>query len=213
MLGGMSAAAPPPLPVRVCPRHGLVVGRDGRCVICHRDDNNRIEEKGNQQILAWTLGIAVVMGGAFMWRTVRQIRAASPPIAETDAPVRPPPPPPEEPEPEPTTTPEVRTQRRLAAEKERQRDIEADMRRVRIKMFMVRKCEMCDAARDHMKAKGMTFQEIDVDDPGGLADMRKLTPSTQVPVFDVEGEVLVGFAPTLLTGAVRRAADKRNPRF
>jgi glutaredoxin len=109
------------------------------------------------------------------------------------------------------TRDEVRSAAHVAAEKDRQRNIEAEMHKVPVRMFMTSHCALCDTARDYMKDKGLTVREVDVEaDPDAYAEMIKRSSSRQVPVFDVDGEVLVGFGPSTVIGAVRRAAEKRH---
>jgi glutaredoxin len=203
---------PPPLPVRVCSKHGLVSGLDGRCVICRRDDVEGNEERSSIRILGWALIFALLFGGVFVWRTFRQIRApAAPAVVKDEAPVRPPPPVEEPPALEPPPFDPARAARQAAAEQQRQRDIEADMKRVVVRMFVIKACEMCDVARAFLADKGLRVNELDVQaDPSALEAMGRITPSKELPVFDVEGEVLVGFGPTSVLSAVRRAAERHH---
>ena len=206
----------PQLPTRVCPRHGLVAGRDGRCVICHRDMAGREDPGGTRQVLGWVLAGVALFGGVLLWKGLRGARPAAPSVVTADSVVpaaRPAVVDDRDEGPGPALPDEVRAASRVASEASRQRDIEGAMHRVPVRMFTVPKCEMCDVARAYLKEKGLSYTEIDVgSDPGALAAMHKLTPSSQVPVFDVDGEVLVGFGPTNVIGAVRRAAEKRNAR-
>jgi glutaredoxin len=205
---------PPPLPVRVCPRHGLVAGPDGRCVICHRGAGHRSAKGSARALGGVALVVVAIGGGAVIWKGARQ-RALAPPrdLVQGDARANGAAPTPTAPvdDPGPTADEQAKQQERRLAEQDRsERAVEAEVRNVGVVMYTVKKCEMCDAARTWMRDKGMAFREVDVEaDATGLEAMRKLTPSDQVPVFDVDGEVLVGFGPTTVLGAVRRAADKR----
>ena len=205
----------PQLPTRVCPRHGLVAGRDGRCVICHRDRAKSDDPQGSRQIVGLVLAAVALFGGVLVWKGFRGARVTAPTVVTADpgAPAPPPAVADRDEGPGPLLPDEARAASRVASEASRQRDIEAAMTRVPVRMFTVAKCEMCDAARAYLKEKGLRFTETDVgSDPSALEAMHKLTPSSQVPVFDVDGEVLVGFGPTNVIGAVRRAAEKRNAR-
>jgi glutaredoxin len=205
---------PPPLPVRVCARHGLVAGPDGRCVLCHRDDGaRRADGGGAQSALGLVLGALAIAGAVLVWKGTQGKRVEAPPTpAVVVAPPPAAPPPAEAPEePQPPLPDPVKEQLRMADEEKHQRSIEDEMGKVLVRMFMTKKCDLCDAARDWMNREHVRFTEVDVDaDPTGLATLKKIAPpGDQVPVFDVEGETLVGFGPTMVSGAVRRAADKR----
>ena len=203
----MVPAPPLPLPLRVCQKHGLVAGRDGRCVICRRNDDDRVQADGRRRWIAGLFAAAALCGGAAIWRgTHGRVASAAPAPSALPAPA----PIPEAEGPLPPPADEIKAAAHVAAEQERQRDVEAEMLRVPVRMFTIKKCEMCDVARDWLRQRGMRLTEIPLDDdPAALEAMHRLTPSTEVPVFDVEGEVLVGFGPTNVAAAVRRAADKR----
>jgi glutaredoxin len=186
-------------------------------VICHRGGEHR-SAKGSARAVGGVALVAVAIGGgAALWKGARQ-RALAPPRdlvqGDVPAPVAAPTPAPTAAvdDPGPTADEQAKQQERRLAEQERsERAVEAETRNVRVVMYTIKKCDMCDVARTWMRDKGMAFREVDLDaDATGLEAMRKLTPSDQVPVFDVDGEVLVGFGPTNVLGAVRRAADKRS---
>jgi glutaredoxin len=187
-----------------------VAGRDGRCVICHRDDPDRGEGGGLVPILGLVVAGACLVAGVVLWKGSRRAPAAGPAVASAVVAPAAPPRPAEDERPGPPQIDEARAQARVAAEASRQRDIEAAMSRIPVRMYVIQKCEMCDAARTFLREKGISVIEIDVGEPGGLAAMRKLTPSTQVPVFDVDGQVLVGFGPTNVLAALRSAAERQN---
>jgi glutaredoxin 3 len=202
----------PPLPVRVCPKHGLVAGRDGRCVICHRDDAENEGDGSGRRVAAWVLVAVALVGGVLVWKGTRGSRAEAPIAVRVDrpAPAVVAPPAAVDEGPAPRSVDEAQQRARLEAVQDQQRAIEAEMHKVPIRLFMIQKCETCDAARAFFKEKGLTYSELDVNaDPSALEAMHKITPSAQVPVLDVDGEVLVGFGPTNLLGALRRAADRR----
>jgi len=189
-----------------------VAGRDGRCVICHRDDEGRRAGSGLGQVLGFGVAGALVVAGAVMWKGSHRAPAAAPVVTSAPAAPAAPAPPVEEQRRAGASPDESLAVAVASVEASRQRDIEATMSHVPVRMYMIRKCEMCDAARTFLREKGVSVSEVDVGSPDGLEAMRKLTPSTQVPVFDVDGEVVVGFGPTNVLGAVRRAAERRNPK-
>jgi glutaredoxin len=184
-------------------------------VICHRGGEHRSAKGSVRALGGVALVVVAIVGGAAVWKGARQ-RALAPPrdLVQGDAPApvtATPAPTAAADDPGPTVDEQAKRQERRLAEQDRsERAVEAEVRNVRVVMYTIKKCDMCDAARTWMSDKGMAFREVDVDgDATGLEAMRKLTPSDQVPVFDVDGEVLVGFGPTTVLGAVRRAADKR----
>jgi glutaredoxin len=200
-----------PLPLRVCPRHGLVAGLDGRCVICHRDDAGGEAGDGGRRVVSVLLLAGALLGCVMIWKGVR---GHNPPAAVEAAPAVPVQAPPAAPvpdeDPRARSAEQVFGAARAAADRDRQRDIEAEMHRVPIRMFMNATCELCIDARGWLKQTGLTYSEVDVGtDPEGLAVLRKLTPSAAVPTFEIDGEVLVGFGQASVLGAVRRAAEKR----
>ncbi len=203
--------AAPPLPIRVCPKHGLVAGPDGRCMICHRGDVEANDGRGPRRLVVGLVALAAILAVVAVWRP--RPRPATLDGGVVQAPVVAPPPAPPPPDDEEPASPrpgDPQTAVHVEQEQRRQRDIEAEMRRVPIRMYMGKTCDICDSARDWLKEKGMTYSELDVNaDPAALEALKKLTPSPILPTFDVDGEVLVSFAPTLVLGAARRAAERR----
>jgi len=205
---------PPPLPVRVCPRHGLVAGPDGRCVICHRGQTEIPASTGSGRTIAAVVLVSVgILGGVLVLKGMRGKPAVAVDPGAVNAPARAPaaPPPAPDDDPAPAAPDEEKERRRHVQEQQRQKTIEEEMHKVHVRMFMTKACDLCDTARAWLKQNGMTYSEIDVgSDPAALEAMHKLTPGNEVPVFEVDGEVLVGFGPTNVAAAVRRAADRRS---
>ncbi len=55
-------------------------------------------------------------------------------------------------------------------------------------------CSVCKAAKAHLRAKGVSFIEKDIEkDPAAAAEKQKLAPGSSVPVISVGGRILVGF--------------------
>lgn len=203
------AAMPPPQPpplLRLCSKHGIVAGRDGRCVICHRGDDETRGDAGTRRVIATLLASVALVAGVLIWKGVRT-RQAQAHVERVVAVAAPPPRPAAEDEDPPRTADESMAIAHGQAEQRRQHDLEIEMHRVPVRMFMDDQCTLCGAARDFMKEQGLSYTEVDVGaDPEAL---RKLTPNPTVPSFDVDGELVPGFGPGALLGAVRRAADKR----
>ncbi len=206
---------PPQLPMRVCAVHGLAAGPDGRCALCHRADQARDQAGPWRQLAGLVVAAIAIVVGVVVWKGDRKAAGPIPASASAAAP----PPvalaPPAEVKDEPDLAnhdeaKEQQHQQRVMDEQDRQAKVVAAMKDVPVVMYSTKPCAMCDAARDWMKGDGMAFREIDVGrDEAALAAMHKLTPTNEVPVFDVDGEVILGFAPGNLSGAVRRAADRR----
>jgi glutaredoxin len=199
----------PPQLLRVCPRHGLVAGLDGRCVICHRNDVQTAGRGSGRTVLMVALACAALLGGTLVLKGMRGRQRAAPAETAVAVNVPPPPPPPDE-DPAPRPAEEAAAAAHRVDEQNRIRDVDAAMYRIPIKMYVDGHCDMCEAARGWMKEKGLRWSEVDVAaDPDALEALKKLTPSPTVPTFEVGGEVLVGFGPSSLLGAMRRAAEKQ----
>jgi glutaredoxin len=194
--------------VRVCPRHGLVAGPNGRCVICQRTEGDRGSPDAARGAVGLLLLALVMIGGALVWKGATGAAVKPAEIVHGDGTAVAPPPPIEEAD--PAVADDARKARHEAERKaDEQRNIEDEMRKVKVRVYTAKVCDLCDLARKYLVEKGMTFVEIDVgNDAAALDAMHRLTPSNEVPVFDIEGEVLVGFGPTNVAAAVRRAADR-----
>lgn len=207
---------------RRCSVHGLVVGDDGKCVICRRGDAEIAPPKTSSDLpivlflLASGLGLA---GSGWYWITSRRsdapvvpevVAVDSPPTSEpTSAPVvvetaaRPTTPAstgrPTDAQPLPTAEPEELTEEQ----------VEALKRKVPITMFMTPKCSLCATARAYMKARRYTLRELDVE--ASATDkvlLQSVNPSGTVPTFDVAGRVLVGYDVNILDDAIEEKALK-----
>ncbi|MEZ4440455.1 MAG: glutaredoxin domain-containing protein [Polyangiaceae bacterium] len=84
------------------------------------------------------------------------------------------------------------------------------MREVPITMYMATWCPVCRKARGWLQEGGFRFTEFDVEtNPRAGRVLRSLNPRGTIPMFDIDGRILIGFAPELLEGAIRRAAEER----
>ncbi len=83
-------------------------------------------------------------------------------------------------------------------------------RTVDITLYGATWCPSCKQARAWLDANGMAYNERDIDrSEDASRTMRKLNPAGTIPVIDVEGEVVVGFAPDAVDRAIRRRAERR----
>jgi len=55
-------------------------------------------------------------------------------------------------------------------------------------------CSWCGAVKDHLRSRGISFEEIDVSaDMQRAREMVEKSGQYGVPVVDIDGEVIVGF--------------------
>ena len=78
---------------------------------------------------------------------------------------------------------------------------------VSIEMYSAAWCTACSRAKEWLRAQGVSYHEVDVDQrSGAMAQLQVLNPRRTLPTFDVQGQVLVGFQPDQLETAIRGAA-------
>lgn len=207
-----------------CHIHGLVLGTDGRCVICRRDQSEigdaTAPPVGTAQYVA-ILGAALVSAGLglVIYKLAIEeddLPAPLPDVVqvaeETDAePVtvqaaRPPPP---RPPPVPLAA-ESEPESPLAADAEAKARLEGAMRRVQVTMYATSWCELCQRAQGFFGSKGISLRVLDIEkSETDKILLRSINPAQSVPTFDVEGQVLVGYSERALEEAVLRAAEKK----
>ena len=84
------------------------------------------------------------------------------------------------------------------------------MRQVPIAMYMAGSCPVCLRARAWLRAGGYRFVEHDVEvDPAAAAVVAAVSDPGTVPTFDIDGQLVVGFDPTLLRYVLRVAVERR----
>jgi glutaredoxin len=190
---------------RTCQIHGIVLGPFGRCVICQRAESDEPEDPGGGRK---AMGILIVLlgalGGVLVFKGVTGKREA--PVVVAQVP--------------PAAAPVVDERASVEAERavarvkattaEQQRAFDQAMRRVEVVVYTTRWCELCGTAKQWMTSKHYAFTDVDAEaSPENLLALRKVNPAVTVPTFVVDGEVLVGFGPGVLQGAMFRAAEKR----
>lgn len=88
--------------------------------------------------------------------------------------------------------------------------LEREMRDIQVVMFMTEWCPHCRRARAWLRGGGYSFIELDVEEDARAAEvLQVLNPRGSVPLFDVDGQILVGFDARLLRFALRRAVELR----
>lgn len=67
-------------------------------------------------------------------------------------------------------------------------------------------CPYCKLAKDHLKDKGVEFEDVDVSaDSSKAQEMVKLSGQMGVPVIVVNGQVIVGWNKTAIDEALATA--------
>ena len=63
-----------------------------------------------------------------------------------------------------------------------------------IKVYSTSTCPYCKSAKDYLKSKGLSYQDIDVSgDQAKAEEMVKVSGQMGVPVIVINGEAIVGF--------------------
>lgn len=206
---------------RRCGVHGLVLGEDGRCVICRRGDPEVSPAKTSSDwpiVAMLALFSVLVIGTGGYWITkkitslVRQAPPAGTPVVAAERP---------EPQEEDlakypasrftaetpsdavamaTATDEPLTEQQLAVLR----------KKVPISMYMKRPCALCDQARGFLNSRGIPVKEVDIDASGtDKVLLESLNPAGTVPTFEIGGKVLVGYEPNALLAAIDKAATRK----
>lgn len=86
----------------------------------------------------------------------------------------------------------------------------AERARVQVTLYTTRWCPACAGARGWLRARGIPFDDRDVESsPAHAARLSTLNPARTVPTIEVDGRVLVGFVEEELRRAVDSAAHAR----
>lgn len=84
---------------------------------------------------------------------------------------------------------------------------------VHVVMYSTSWCPVCKRAKAWMVARGLSFDELDVEASSENARrLREVNPRGGVPTFDVDGDVVVGFDERRLVDALQRASGRQSPR-
>ena len=76
-----------------------------------------------------------------------------------------------------------------------------------IKMYTTPFCKYCKLAKEIFNKKNLSFEEIDITQNQKLMEeMLKKSNEMTVPVFDINGQILVGFNRTKLEEALVKVA-------
>lgn len=165
-----------------CTTHGLAAGPDGQCVLCRRQAAPAPADGGSGRLVIGLLAALIVcVGGALGYRAIKRVTLAlsAPPIVAADE------------GPPPTTLAEATA-------------------RVHVTLYSTSWCPHCKRAKAWLTAKGYTFDERDVEE--SIENRRayeKVSSARTVPVLDVDGRVMVGFAPEQVEEEIRASAERR----
>lgn len=208
---------------RRCATHGLVLGEDGRCVICRRGETpTTAKTSSDLPVVIIVVVMAVLTIGGLGYAATKRLSGL---VSSKDPPVEPVGPPadstgPEVVAPAPTPTPRRRddfpsistgepTATEEAAEPTPE-EMEAAKRTVPITMYARSNCSLCDSARTFLKTRRYSLKELDVE--ASATDkvvLESLNPAGTMPTFVVDGRTIVGYDRTVLDEAIAKAATKR----
>jgi len=214
-----------------CKTHGLVTGPDGTCVRC-REEQSR---SGARRVIlgaSAAFGVALLGLGAF-WvlhdpeptETITAPEVQMPTVSADPALL------PDEPDPETTTAPAINTDNPWAEyekdaapeptasaaptddeakKRERERKIEAAMKKVPVTIYYSPTCATCQQALAWLKIKRIphTARDVDASD-SARRQWEHLSSGRSVPKLDIGGNVLEGFNQSTVTNTLRAAAEKR----
>jgi glutaredoxin 3 len=175
-----------------CERHNLAAGPEGRCILCIREDapvSVRVppssfpaSTRPTGSRTGWlAVALFVVCGTAgYVWMRSRSVQIAS----ASASPIRP----------GELSTGEIK------------RAVESTP----ITIYMTHTCPVCEKARGFMADNRIPYREKDVDDNDGLRQqLIAINPRHTVPTFDIDGSVLVGFAPQDVVDAISASVERR----
>jgi glutaredoxin-like YruB-family protein len=73
-------------------------------------------------------------------------------------------------------------------------------------MYTTPLCKYCKAAKEFFRSKGISFVEIDITkDRSAMKEMIKKSRQMAVPVFDIDGQILIGFNQARIQKALKVA--------
>lgn len=201
-----------------CAVHGLILGPDGRCVICRRGEEERkAATSADLPVVAFAavVGVAVIgVLGYWLTRKIGELSSRPPDVVVTAAVDTPPDTPPEPPKPAvkfpdapPQPTPTLEP---LVAQGPTQEELDTAKRAVKITFYSGKSCSLCDRAREMFQTKRYQVHEVDVDaSETDKVLLKSVNPAGSVPTFDVEGKILVGYDRAALDGVITKIAKKR----
>jgi glutaredoxin 3 len=204
---------------RRCGVHGLVVGSDGRCVVCRRGDPELGTPTTSREwplVIALSFFAALIVFSGGYWLTRKLAAMSTPPpavtaviptaTAEEAAPA-------EEPRRSVNTAPRVVGEAPRPPERPVElsdEQLEKLKRNVKVTMYSTGLCSLCGTARTFLKNRKYKLSELDIEaSPTDKVLLEAINPAASVPTFDVEGRVLIGYDRQSLDRAIEDAARAR----
>ncbi|MBL9021098.1 MAG: hypothetical protein JNL21_02810 [Myxococcales bacterium] len=208
---------------RRCATHGLVLGDDGRCVICRRGETPTTATTSSDLpvvIVVVVMGVLTIAGLGYaatkrLSGLVSSKEEPVAPIGPADGPATA-----DVVAPAPTPTPRrqddfpsISTSKPTAdaqASEPTEEEIEAAKRTVPVTMYARSNCSLCDSARTFLKSRRYSLKELDVEASAtDKVELLALNPAGTMPTFVIDGKTLVGYDRTVLNEAIEKAAEKR----
>jgi len=63
-----------------------------------------------------------------------------------------------------------------------------------IKVYSIPDCSWCKKVKTYLTSKNVDFTDINVeDDPEGRQELMSLSPELQIPLVNINGNIVVGF--------------------
>jgi glutaredoxin 3 len=107
-----------------------------------------------------------------------------------------------------------RVSERSARQAAQGRELAAAREDVEVTVYFAEWCPACRAVRQYLGQRGIRSVEYDVEkDRRAASRYRVLNPRKTIPTLDIEGQILVGFDPQSIQGAIDRAARSRLARL
>ncbi len=209
----------------LCKSHNLVLGPDGKCVLCKRPATPLFSVRQETEtliskIFTGLLGVCLVIAASALvyaytldpgytgprWRggaarghiaSTTQLKSTAQTASQTAprAPDAAEKPAARQPDPNPLSA-----SQRLAALGPK----------VDVTMYSAPWCSICARARDFLNARNVSLTEYDIDrDSAASQRLGKLNPARSVPTFELAGKTYVGFNPWDLEDALRAVREQR----
>jgi len=87
--------------------------------------------------------------------------------------------------------------------------LSAALRATPITLYGASWCPSCRKAHAFLEQQGLPFRDVDVDQPAGNEEFRRLAAGRSIPVVIVDGTQIVGFNPERIMTAALRSVERR----
>ena len=214
----------PLMEARRCATHGLVVGSDGRCIICKRGELATVAKTSSDlPVVVIVALMGVITIGALGYAATKRLSglvgnsdvvSEPSPVAVGSIPTAGA----VDPQPAPTprrnddfpsissSKPEVPVEATDLTDEQ----IEELKRSVPVTMYARSSCGLCDSARTFLKGRRYPLTEFDVEKSAtDKVVLESLNPQGTMPTFVVDGKTIVGYDRTTLDSAIEAAALRK----